>query len=190
MKKTLENLIKVFIGESQARNRYDFYAKVARKEGYEQIGGVFAETAEQEKEHAKRLFEHIQELSQGKKEMVVEAAAPLVYKKTVDNLKAAIAGENYEYTKMYPEFADVAEKEGYKAVAKRMRSIAVAEKHHEERYKKLLRQVKAKAVFRKKKKLWWVCRECGYTHFGKMPPAICPSCDHVRGFYQVKSERY
>jgi len=189
MKKTLENLTKAFIGESQARNRYSFYAKIAKKEGFEQIAGIFLETAEQEKQHAKRLFEHIQEF-QPEKEIVVEAIAPITYGNTIENLKAAIAGENHEYTQMYPKFADIAQKEGLIKIAARLRAIAVAEKHHEERYKKLLKEVRAKSVFKKKKKIWWVCRECGYVHFNKHPPVKCASCDHPQSFYQVKSEKY
>ncbi len=190
MKQTIMNLTKAFIGESQARNRYSFYAKVAKKEGYEQIAGIFLETAEQEKEHAKRLFEHIQSLKGKTDELEVAAAAPLVYSKTKDNLKAAIAGEHYEHTEMYPEFADVAEKEGYKEIAKRLRSIAVAEKHHEERYKQLLKEVEAGTVFKKSKKVSWVCRECGYVHYGEEAPKKCPSCDHPQSYYQLKSEEY
>lgn len=205
MKQTIPNLTKAFIGESQARNRYDFYAKIARKEGLEQIAEIFLITAENEKAHAKRIFEHIQELKKkpvrrsskseggGRKkwdEIEVEATAPTIYGSTTDNLKAAIAGEHYEYTQMYPQFARVAKKEGLSKIANRLKAIAIAEKHHEERYKKLLRQVKAGAVFKKKKALWWVCRECGYIYFGKQPPKVCPSCDHEQGFYQVKCERY
>nr|NIT04263.1 rubrerythrin family protein [Candidatus Saccharibacteria bacterium] len=185
MKKTIENLTKAFIGESQARNRYTFYAKVAKKEGFEQIAEIFLITAENEKEHAKRLFEHINELKErgGQKleEIVVEAAAPTSYGDTAQNLEAAAAGENYEYTKMYPGFAKVAEDEGLSEIATRLRAIAKAEEHHEERYKKLLKKVKAGTVFKKDKKVWWVCRECGYVHFGTEPPEKCPSCDHERG---------
>ncbi len=191
MTQTLQNLTKAFIGESQARNRYTFYAKVAKKEGYEQIAGIFLETAEQEKTHAKRLFEHIQELNKKKiDELKVGAAAPTIYGKTINNLKAAIAGENYEYKKMYPEFAKIAEQEGFTKIAARLRSIALAEKHHEERYKKLLKVVKEKKVFKKGRNIEWVCRECGYTHFGKEAPKMCPSCDHPRSFYQLKCEEY
>ena len=189
MKKTLENLTKAFIGESQARNRYTFYAKIARKEGYEQIAEIFLITAENEKAHAKRLFEHIQELNKGKlREIEVEAAAPLVYGNTAKNLQAAIDGEHYEYAEMYPEFAKTAQKEGLLKIAARLEAIAIAERHHEERYKKLLKEVKIKAVFKKKKKVWWVCRECGYVHFGKEAPKVCPSCDHGQSFYQIKRE--
>lgn len=194
MKKTLDNLIKAFIGESQARNRYTFYAKIAKKEGFEQIAGIFMETAEQEKVHAKRLFEHIQDvkkkLGEDLSEIVVEAAAPTVYGDTKENLKAAAAGENYEYTEMYPSFADIAEEEGLKEVAKRMRSIAKAEEHHEERYKKLLQELENGTIFKKGEAKIWVCRECGYVHVGKEPPKECPSCDHPQAYYQLKCEEY
>ncbi len=190
MKETLQNLTKAFIGESQARNRYDFYAKIANKEGYEQIAGIFLETAQQEKTHAKRLFEHIQELKGKMEEIEVEASAPAIYKKTIDNLKAAIAGENHEYTDMYPSFAKTADKEGFPKIAARMRSIAVAEKHHEERYIKLLKVVSEKSIFKKKSNTSWICRECGYMHSGKDAPLMCPSCDHPQAFYQVKCENY
>ena len=155
MNQTIQNLTKAFIGESQARNRYAFYAKIAKKEGFEQIAGIFMETAEQEKTHAKRLFEHIQELKKKYKlrvdEINVEAAAPIVYGRTKENLKAAIAGENYEYTKMYPRFARTAQKEGLAKIATRLKAISVAEKHHEERYKKLLKEITAGSVFKKKR---------------------------------------
>lgn len=190
MKKTLENLTRAFIGESQARNRYTFYAKVAKKEGYEQIAEIFLIAADNEKEHAKRLFEHIQELKGDTNEIKVEAAAPLVYGNTTENLKTAIAGENYEYTEMYPEFAKVAEEEGLGKIAGRLKAIAKAEKHHEERYKKLLKEVEAGTVFKKDKEVEWMCRECGYVHFGKQPPEKCPSCDHSKSFYQIKCEEY
>ena len=191
---TLKNLGKAFIGESMARNRYSFYAKVALNEGFEQIGEIFLITAENERIHAKRLFEHIQELKGKKGEksqaMMVEAEVPTAFGGTAENLKAAIAGENYEHTKMYPEFAAVAEKEGFPKIAARMRAIARAEQHHEERYKKLLKEVEAGTVFKKGKEVWWVCRECGYVHFGKEPPEKCPSCGHPRAFYQVKCEEF
>jgi len=194
MNKTIENLTKAFIGESQARNRYTFYAKIARKEGFEQIGEIFQETADQEKSHAKRLFEHINELKKKSNEELneikVEAAAPTIYENTAENLKAAIAGENHEYTNMYPEFADQAEKDGLPKIAARLRAIAKAEEHHEERYKKLLEQIEAGTVFKKDQEVTWTCRECGYTHNGTEPPEICPSCDHPKSFYQVKSENY
>lgn len=188
--RTLENLTKAFVGESQARNRYTYYAKVAKKEGLEQIAGLFMETAEQEKVHAKRLFEHIQEIKGEQAEIVIETGAPTVYGSTIENLKAAIAGENHEHTEMYPEFAKTADEEGLDKIAKRFRSIAVAEQHHEERYKKLLAQVEAGTVHKKQNETVWICRECGYTHTGNEAPEMCPSCDHPRAYYQVQSENY
>jgi len=191
MEETIKNLTKAFIGESQARNRYTFYAKIARKEGYEQIAEIFLTTADNEKEHAKRIFEHIQELNKGKsKEINVEATAPLVYETTEENLQAAIDGEHYENTEMYPEFADVAEKENLPKIAVRLKAISKAEEHHEERYKKLLEQLKNKTIFKKEQEVEWVCRECGYIHTGKEAPTKCPSCNHAQAFFQIKCEEY
>ena len=194
MKTTIENLVKAFIGESQARNRYTFYAKVAKKEGFEQIAEIFLITADNEKEHASNLFKLISKLkkrsSEELDEIEVEAAAPTVLGSTAEDLKTAIAGENYEHTKMYPEFADAAEREGFPEIAARLRAIGQAEKHHEERYSKLLKQVEAGTFFKKEKDVSWVCRECGYIHFGKEPPEECPSCDHPRSYFQLKCEEY
>jgi rubrerythrin len=194
MKNTIENLTKAFIGESQARNRYTFYSKIAKKEGFEQIAEIFLITAENEREHASQLFKLINELKKKSKENLdeikVEAVAPTILGNTAENLKSAIAGENYERTKMYPEFADIAKKEGLPEIATRLRAIAKAEEHHEERYKKLLKEIEAGTVFKKEKELWWVCRECGYVHFGKQPPEKCPSCGHERSFFQIKCEEY
>ena len=195
MEKTLQNLTKAFIGESQARNRYSFYAKIAKKEGFEQIGEIFLETANQEKEHAKRLFEHIQEVK-GKlgiskdEAIIVNAEAGTVYGTTKENLQAAVDGERYEFETMYPEFADIADEEELPKIAKRLRSIAIAEKHHQERYQKLLDQVEQGTVHKKEDLTEWVCMECGYIHEEKEPPEICPSCDHEKSYYKVKSERY
>ncbi len=192
--KTLENLIKAFIGESQARNRYTFYASKARKEGYEQIAEIFTLTAENEKEHAETLYELALELCESLRlnirSLMVEAAAPLALGNTIDNLRAAIEGENFEHTKMYPEYARVAEEEGYPLIAARLRAIAKAEEHHEERFKKLLKELEEGTVFRKKEKVWWVCRKCGYVHYGNEPPEKCPSCGHARNYFQVKCEEY
>ena len=194
MEKTVENLMKAFIGESMARNRYTFYSKIAKKEGYEQIAEIFLITAENEKEHAETLFELINELKKkyGLKidEIKVEVSAPTILGNTIENLKAAIAGENYEHTTMYPEFATIAEEEGLNFIAERLRAIAIAEQHHEERYKKLLKEVESGTVFKKKKKVYWVCRKCGYVHYGEEPPKICPSCHHSRNYFQVKCEEY
>ncbi len=193
MQETIKNLTKAFIGESQARNRYTFYAKIAKKEGYEQIAEIFLITADNEKEHAKRLFEHIQELKKelgNNEEINVDAVAPTVYGTTEENLQAAINGEYYEYTEMYPEFAKIAEQENLHKISTRLKAIAVAEKHHEERYKKLLEQVKNKTIFKKESEVEWVCRECGYVYKGEEAPVKCPSCDHAQAFYQIKCEEY
>jgi len=196
MNKTLECLAKAFVGESMARNRYTIYAKQAVKEGFEQIAGVFLETAEQERVHAKKLFEAIQEIKKKTGETAGEigidgvTGVPTVFGSTKENLAAAIAGEHHEHEIMYPEFAKIADGEGFHDAAKRMRSIAVAEKHHEERYVKLLKQVEAGSVFKKPKAVWWVCRECGYMHFGTTPPEKCPACEHPTAFYQLKCEEY
>lgn len=194
MEKTLQNLAKAFVGESQARNRYTLYAKAARKEGFEQIAEVFLMTADNEREHAKQLYALIVELNQKSPkpagEIKIEAAVPVSLGFTADNLKAAIAGENYEHTQMYPEFADTAEKEGLEDIAIRLRAIAKAEEHHENRFQKILEVVEAEAVFCKASDAWWVCRECGYIHFGKKPPKACPSCDHPASFFQLRCEKY
>jgi rubrerythrin len=189
MEETLKNLCKAFVGESQARNRYHFYASIARKEGYEIIGEVFLETSNQEKEHAKRIFEEIQKLKKDNS-LKVEAEVPLVLGTTVENLKAAAEGENYEWTQMYPGFADIAEKEGLIDVANRLRAIKKAEAHHEERFKKLLEQLEKGTLFEKEEVVEWVCMECGYVHKGKEPPEKCPSCDHSKAFYRLKCEEY
>jgi rubrerythrin len=194
MKKTIENLTKAFIGESQARNRYTFYAKIAQKEEYDQIAEIFLITADNEREHAKWLFRHINELkkksSENLDEIVVEAAAPTTLGTTVENLKAAIAGENYEHTRMYPEFANVAEQEGFPEIATRLRAIARAEEHHEERYSKLLKEIENGTIFKKDRKVVWVCRKCGYVHEGEKPPERCPSCNHETFYFQLKCEEY
>jgi rubrerythrin len=194
MQQTIKNLTKAFIGESQARNRYTYYAKVAKKEGYEQIATIFQEPAEQEKTHAKRLFEHINELKEQSDEnyehIEVNADAPTTYGGTIQNLKAAIAGEHYEHSDMYPSFADVAEQEGLTRIANRMRSIAKAEQHHQQRYEKLLTEVENGTVFKKQEETTWVCRECGYIHQGTEAPIECPSCDHPQAFYQILCEKY
>ncbi len=194
MQQTLINLSKAFVGESQARNRYTYYAKVAKKEGYEQISAIFTLTAEQEKTHAKRLFEHLQEikleLGQEKEKIEIEAEVPHIYGNTQENLKAAIEGEEYEYKEMYPGFAETAKEEGLPKVAQRMLSIAKAEEHHAERYIKILEQLINNTFFKKETPVAWVCRECGYVHLGKVPPQKCPSCDHSQAYYQIKSEEY
>lgn len=190
MGETLQNLAKAFIGESQARNRYTLYAKTARKGGYQQIAAIFLLTANNELEHAKWLFRMMQTIKEGDENITVEAEAPTVLGDTATNLRAAIGGEHYEHTIMYPQFADVAEKEGHPEIAARLRAIAVAEKHHEERFKKLLAEVEAGTVFKKSEDKVWVCRECGYVHVGKTPPKVCPSCGHPEEYFEVECEVY
>ena len=191
MQTTLNNLISAYLGECQARNRYTFYAKTAKKEGFEQIAAIFMETAEQEKTHAKRLFEHIQELRGDTDKLEMNnVSVPLVFGTTEENLKEAINGETYEHEEMYPSFAKIADEEGLAKIANRFRNIAKAETHHAERYIKLLDIVQNNSVFKKSEQTIWVCRECGYVHEGESAPEICPSCDHPKAYYQVSSENY
>lgn len=194
MKKTMINLAKAFIGESQARNRYGFYAKMARTEGFEQIGEIFDLTAANEREHANWMLKMIRQLKELGEDVpdIIKAdgsVSPFI-KSTFENLEGAVIGETEEFSKMYPEFAKTASEEGYEEIANRFWAIAKAEEHHAERYKKLAEQVKKGTVFKKDKKVWWVCRECGYVHFGTEPPKECPSCGHASAFYQIKSEEY
>jgi len=184
--KTLENLVKAFIGESMARNRYTFYAKVAKEEGYVYIARVFLETAENEKEHAENLFEFIQKLREESTSVNIEAEAPLILGTTIDNLNSAIEGEHYENTQMYPEFAKVAEEEGFNEIAERLRAIAQAEAHHENRYKALLESLENGTYFKRDEEVEWVCLECGYVHRGKEPPEKCPSCGHPKAYYVAR----
>ncbi len=194
MEKTIENMCKAFIGESQARNRYTFYAKTAQKEGLEQISELFLLTAENEREHAKWLFKLINKLnnksSNPKNEIPVDSSAPIVFGDTKTNLKAAIEGETHEYSEMYPEFADVADSEGLNEIAKRLRAIAKAEKHHKERFSKLLKELEGETLFKKDTVVSWVCRKCGYIHEGENAPEICPSCDHPTKYFEINCERY
>jgi rubrerythrin len=193
MTKTIENLAKAFIGESQARNRYTMYAKVAKKEGFEQISEIFLATADNEREHAKWLFRLIQELREADEsleDLTVEAEAPLILGTTDENLIAAIGGEHYENTVMYPEFAAIAKTEGYPEIAERLLAISNAEEHHEARYMDLLKLVETGTVYNKKEEVTWICRKCGYFHQGKKPPVKCPACDHPSKYYQILSETY
>ncbi len=195
MQKTMENLAKAFIGESQARNRYTLYSKVAKKEGYNQLSEIFLVTAENEREHAKWLMKMIKGLKEETGEapdeiMVREAAAPTIYGNTIENLKSAIAGEHYENSEMYPEFANVAQDEELYDISERLRSIAHAEEHHEERYTKILEQIEAGTLFKKEKEVEWTCRKCGYVLRGMQPPIECPSCDHPREYFEIKCEEY
>lgn len=194
MNKTIQNLSKALLGETQAINRYTIYAKIAKKEGYEQISAVIAETAEQEKEHAKWLLRMINSLKQDSSDdltqIKIETEVETILGSTIENLKSAISGENHEHTSMYPEFADIAEEEGLLAIAGRLRAIAKAEQHHEERYKKLLKELEAGTVFKKAEEVTWVCRKCGYIHKGKEALEACPSCGHPTAYFQVQCENY
>ncbi len=184
--KTEKNLLASFAGESQARNRYTYFASKAKKEGYEQIAGIFLETAENEKEHAKRFFKF---LEGGMVEITAAYPAGIIGS-TAENLKAAAEGENEEHTKLYPEFADIADKEGFKEIAIVWRRIADVEKHHEERYLALLKNVEDGTVFKKKEKLLWKCRNCGYIHEGDSAPDLCPACAHPQAHFEVLAEKF
>lgn len=182
--KTEQNLLKAFAGESQARNRYSYAASVAKKEGYEQIAAAFLETADNEKQHAKRFFRFLE----GGMVEITAAYPAGVTGTTLDNLKAAADGELEEYSKLYPEFARVAKDEGFPQVAAQFNTVSNAEKHHETRYRDLLKNLEAQSIFKKTESTKWTCRECGYTHEGASAPGICPCCDHPQAFFQVLSE--
>ncbi|MEG1581934.1 MAG: rubrerythrin family protein [Clostridia bacterium] len=171
--KTEQNLKDAFAGESQARNKYTYFASVAKKEGYEQISEIFTKTAENEKEHAKLWFKELQGIGN-----------------TAENLKAAADGEYYEWTDMYERFAIDAEKEGFKELAIRFRGVAAIEKTHEERYKKLLKNVDMQSVFAKSEQTMWECRNCGHLVIGKKAPEICPVCSHPQSYFEVRKENY
>ena len=171
--KTEKNLMTAFAGESQARNKYTYFASVAKKEGYEQIAAIFLETADNEKEHAKLWFKALGGIGN-----------------TAQNLLAAAEGENYEWTEMYDEFARVAEEEGFLALAKQFRAVAAVEKVHEERYRKLLENVETAQVFAKAGVTVWVCRNCGHIHIGEAAPKACPVCAHPQAYFEVRATNY
>ena len=173
--KTEANLLAAFAGESQARNKYTYFASKARKEGYEQIAAIFEETANNEKEHAKLWFKEL-----------MGGDIPT----TSDNLLAAAEGENYEWTDMYDTFAKEAEEEGFTALAAKFRMVAEIEKHHEERYRKLLKNVEDEVVFSSEGDAIWVCRNCGHIVVGKKAPEVCPVCAHPKAFFEIKAENY
>ncbi len=173
--KTEQNLMTAFAGESQARNKYTYFASKAKKEGYEQIAAIFLETADNEKEHAKLWFK---ELNGGD------------IPSTLDNLNAAADGENYEWTDMYDEFAKVAEEEGFKAIAAKFRAVGEIEKHHEERYRKLIENVEGGLVFSKDGDRIWKCRNCGHIVVGKSAPEVCPVCAHPKAFFEISANNY
>lgn len=184
--RTEKNLLMSFAGESQARSRYVFFASVARKEGYEQIAGVFAETAEQEKEHAERFFKF---LEGGMLEITASFPAGKIGT-TAENLVAAAAGEHEEWVDLYPVFADIAEEEGFKNIAVAWRMISKVEAEHERRYLKLLDNIVKGEVFRKTEEITWQCRNCGFLHTGKSAPGKCPACEHPQSYFEPKKENY
>jgi len=184
--RTEKNLLASFAGESQARNRYTYFASKAREEGYMQIADIFAETADQEKEHAKRFFKFLEG-----GEVEITAAFPAgVIGTTLENLKAAAAGEHYEHTEMYPEFARIAREEGFEAIAMVWENVAVAEKQHEKRYNDLAANVEAGRVFKRDEEVVWRCRNCGYLHVGTEAPEMCPACAHPQAYFELLGENW
>jgi rubrerythrin len=184
--KTEQNLLKAFAGESQAKNRYEFAAKVAKEEGFEQISGIFLATALQEQQHAKRFFRF---LEGGMVEITASYPAGKI-QTTKDNLVAAAEGEHEESTDLYPAFARTAEDEGFKNISVAFKAIAVAEKTHEERYRKLLENVMQDKVFQRDEKVFWYCRKCGYIHFGTKPLKNCPACLHPEAYFELLPNNY
>jgi rubrerythrin len=184
--KTEKNLLTAFAGESQARNRYTYFSKQAKKEGYVQIADIFEETANQEKEHAKRLFK----LLEGGEVEIAGAFPAGVIGTTLENLKEAAGGENHEWTSMYPDFAKVARQEGFEDIAKILDAIAVAEKQHEKRYLDLAANIEAGRVFKRDQSTTWRCRNCGYLHEGTEAPEECPACAHPRAHFELLGENW
>ena len=188
--KTAENLMKSFAGECQARTRYTYYASVAKKEGYVQISNIFMETAEQEKEHAKRFYKFLKDDFAGEA-IEITAEYPVdLYDDTAKNLKAAAAGENEEWTQLYPEFARIAREEGFPAVAVAYERITEVENMHEDRYLKLLKNVEEGKVFKKDEVVLWKCSNCGYIFEGAEAPQACPACLHPQSYFELYTERY
>ena len=184
--KTEKNLLAAFAGESQARNRYSFFASKAKKEGYEQISAIFQETADNEKEHAEVFFKHLQG-----EDVEITAMYPAgVIGSTAENLLAAAEGEKMEWGTLYPDFAGIAEKEGFPEVARSFTEIAKVEAYHERRYRKLLENVQKNTVFRKDKKIKWKCRNCGYVIECDEAPKKCPACEHAQSYYELWVENY
>jgi len=186
---TEKNLLKAFAGESQARNRYTYFASVARKAGFEQIAGIFEETAENEKEHAKVFFKYLEKSNGKAVEITAEYPAGKIGK-TEENLLAAAEGEKLEWGTLYPNFGQVARDEGFKEIGDSFKEIAEVEEKHEKRYRKLLANMKANSVFKKDKIVRWKCRNCGYVHEGKSAPLECPACKHAQAFYELLCENY
>ncbi len=191
-KKTAQNLLKSFAGESQARNRYNYYASIADKEGYKQIRNIFNETADNEKEHAKRFFKFLLEGFEGELPTTIDidAAYPVAMASTLENLKAAASGENEEWSELYPNFANEAQQEGFEEIAEVYRNIASAEKRHEIRYNKLIENVEKNKVFNRDESILWKCGNCGYVHEGNNAPEECSACAHSQAHFEVFVEPY
>lgn len=188
--KTAENLMKSFAGECQARTRYTYYSSIAKKEGYVQISNIFMETAEQEKEHAKKFYKFLK-VDFTDETIEIQAAYPVSFhQETSKNLSAAASGENEEWTELYPEFAKVAEEEGFAEIAESYRRIAEVEKSHERRYKKLLENIENGTVFKRENEVMWKCNNCGYIHTGNEAPTVCPACQHPQGYFEEFIENY
>jgi rubrerythrin len=187
--RTAENLLKAFAGESQARMRYTFYAKTAGKEGFRQIEEIFLETAENERMHAKLFYKHLVAAMNGEA-IEIQAAYPVALDTTIKNLEYAAGGEKEEWSALYPEFARIAEEEGFPEVARTFKGIALVEKRHETRYRKLLDNLKNRMVFRKKQKVAWKCRVCGMIVESEQAPDKCPVCDHPQEHFEVWTENY
>jgi rubrerythrin len=190
--RTAENLLKAFAGESQARNRYLYAARVAQKQGFENIAAIFTETADNEKAHAKLFLRHLINNGMKGEPITISATYPaaLDEEETIPNLEWAIAGEKEEWTLLYPEFAEIADDEGFVEIATQFRMIAKVEAKHEARYRKLLDNVKNQKVFKKDGKVFWKCRECGYIHESDAAPTICPCCKHPQAFFELFTETY
>ena len=187
--KTAKNLLKAFAGESQARNRYTFYAKTASGEGFRQIEEIFLETAENERMHAKLFYQHLVAELDG--EMVeIAASYPVAFADTQKNLGYAAGGEHEEWSTLYPEFARIAEEEGFPEIARTFKQVAMVEKRHEQRYRKLLKNVKESRVFKKGEKVCWKCRKCGHIIESAQAPGKCPVCDHAQEYFEVFVENY
>ncbi len=183
---TEKNLLKAFAGESQARNRYEFFAKVAIKEGLEQIAALFMETAENERSHAKQFFKPLE----GRPVEITATYPAGKIGTTLENLKAAADGENEEWTELYPEFARIAEEEGFKKIAVLFKSIAKIEKAHEARYRKLFKNLEEGKVFEREGKVVWKCRVCGFLHESAKPPLKCPVCDHPQAYFEIEADNF
>jgi len=183
---TEQNLLKAFAGESQAKNRYEFFSEKAKAEGYEQIAAIFEKTALQEQSHAKQFFKFLE----GGAVEIRTVFETGIAEQTIENLRTAVSGENNEWSDMYPRFSEIAREEGFPAIAALFRMIAKVEVEHEKRFRKLLQRIEDGTVFHREKSIRWECRKCGYIHEGEQPPQICPACQHPTSYFEEKAENY